>query len=420
MVKDKNKFKESWQACKLTAMTIWYPYTQMKTMRQPLCVKRAFQARLELDSGDVLIDAISSWWCVIHGYNHPQINDAVQKQLEKMAHVMLGGLTHDTALQLAEALVKITPPKLSHVFFSDSGSVGCEVALKMAWQFWINKGERKKQHFIALKKGYHGDTIGVMSVGSDDESMHTTFQGHLPKQFFVEPENITELESVLSKHHTTIAAMIIEPLMQGAGGFLLHSANYVKEAKSLCEHYNILFIVDEVATGFGRLGTLFAMDQVGVSPDIMVLGKGLTAGYSGMAATIATSEVFDAFYDNSPKKAFMHGPTFMGNPIACAAALANIHIFESTPVLASIATMESVLKDELSGIHSNKVKDVRIKGAMACIEARDTSMLKDAQKIAHERGVWLRPFDKFLYTMPPYCTKEEDIRHICRVMKSIL
>lgn len=401
-------------------MTIWYPYTQMKTMRQPLSVKRAFQARLELDSGDVLIDAISSWWCVIHGYNHPQINDAVQKQIEKMAHVMLGGLTHDTALQLAEALVKITPPKLSHVFFSDSGSVGCEVALKMAWQFWINKGEPKKQHFIALKKGYHGDTIGVMSVGSDDESMHTTFQGHLPKQFFMEPENITELESLLSQHHTTIAAMIIEPLMQGAGGFLLHSANYVKEAKSLCEHYNVLFIVDEIATGFGRLGTLFAMDQVGVSPDIMVLGKGLTAGYSGMAATLATSEVFDAFYDNSPEKAFMHGPTFMGNPIACAAALANIHIFESTPVLASIKTIESVLKDELSGMQSQKVKDVRIKGAMACIEVIDPSLLKDAQKIAQERGVWLRPFDKFLYTMPPYCTKEEDIRHICHVMKSIL
>lgn len=400
-------------------MSVWYPYTQMKHREASLKVSHAEGAVLFLESGEALIDAISSWWCVIHGYNHPVLNTALSDQLHKVSHVMLGGLTHEPVEALAKKLVEITPNGLDHVFFSDSGSVGCEVALKMAIQYWKNKDQASKKQFVALKGGYHGDTLGVMSVGTDDETMHAAFTHVLPKQFIVEPGDVGQLESVLKSHHEDIAGMIVEPLMQGAAGFKLHSSQYIAQAKKLCEHYGVIFIADEVATGFGRTGTLFAMEKTGVSPDIMVLGKGLTAGYLGLAATLASHEIFDAFYSDEPSKAFMHGPTFMGNPLACAVALKSIELMDSQKVLSKVAKIEAHLTQSLSDIRSDNVKDIRILGAMACVEFYDGKCPKNAQEIARKKGVWLRPFGNVVYTMPPYCVSHSQLDTICAVLHEL-
>ena len=399
--------------------TLWYPYTQMKTAATPLDVDHAKGCSLFLKDGSVLTDAISSWWCVIHGYNHPELNKALTDQMEKIAHVMLGGLTHSPAKQLADKLVAITPEGINHVFFSDSGSVGCEVAMKLAIQYWKNKGQTKKK-FVVLKRGYHGDTLGVMSLGSDDETMHATFKDVVFPQFFVTPDDVDELDAVLKKHSQDIAGFFIEPIMQGAGGFYLHSPEYLQKAKMLCEQYDVLMIADEVATGFGRTGTLFAVEQAGITPDIMILGKALTGGYMGLAATCVTSEIFNAFYDDDSSKAFMHGPTFMGNPLACSVALKSIELFERHNTLKKIQTIETHLKKSLNHFSSPLVSDIRIKGAMACIEVTDENVLKEAQAFAVSNGVWLRPFGKFLYTMPAYVITEYELEKICEVMKQII
>jgi adenosylmethionine-8-amino-7-oxononanoate aminotransferase len=400
-------------------MAVWYPYTQMKHHEKNLVVTSAKGAEITLDTGETLIDAVSSWWCVIHGYNHPELNQAVTDQLHRMSHVMLGGLTHNPAEALAEKLVEITPKELRHVFYSDSGSVGCEVGLKMAIQYWRNLGELKKKHFIALKGGYHGDTLGVMSVGTDDETMHAAFTHVLAKQHIVTPGDLKELESVLKEHHEQIAGMIVEPLMQGAAGFKLHSAEYISQAKALCETYNVLFIADEVATGFCRTGTLFAMNQTSVSPDIMVLGKGLTAGYIGLAATLASEKIFQAFYSDDASDAFMHGPTFMGNPLACAVALKSIELIESEETLKKVRHIETYLKKSLSTITSSAVKEVRVFGAMACLEFYDGKLPKNAQQVAKDHGVWLRPFGNVAYTMPPYCIADNQLESVCQVLHKL-
>jgi len=400
-------------------MAVWYPYTQMKHHEENLKVSHANGASLYLESGEELIDAISSWWCVIHGYNHPELNKAVSEQLSKVSHVMLGGLTHEPAESLARKLVNITPKGLEYVFFSDSGSVGCEVALKMAIQYWRNKGSETKKQFIALKGGYHGDTLGVMSVGTDDETMHAAFTHVLPKQYIVEPGNIGDLKNVLNEHHSEIAGMIVEPLMQGAAGFKLHSPEYIKQAKELCVNYNVLFIADEVATGFCRTGSLFAMDQTGVTPDIMVLGKGLTAGYIGLAATVASQDVFDAFYGDEAAKAFMHGPTFMGNPLACSVALKSIELIETQNTLQRVAEIEDILKAQLMSIKSEAIKEVRIFGAMACLEFYEGRLPLNAQEVAKQEGVWLRPFGNVVYTMPPYCISDAQLEKICKVLNKL-
>ena len=396
--------------------TLWYPYTQMKNRTPALTVEKASGVELFLKDGRVVIDAISSWWCVIHGYNHPELNQAVETQLYKLSHVMLGGLTHQPALDLADKLVSITPLGLNHVFFSDSGSVGCEVAMKMAIQYWKNKGMPAKKKFIALKRGYHGDTLGVMSIGSDDDTMHAAFQDVVFKQYFVSPGNIDELNDILKNHHADIAGFFVEPLMQGAGGFYLHDTLFLQKAKTLCETYNVLFVADEVATGFGRTGTQFAMDQVGVTPDILILGKALTGGYMGLAATLTTTDIFNVFYDDDPSKAFMHGPTFMGNPLACAVALKSIEIFERDHYLDKIKIIETHFQTALHSLTSPVVSDIRIKGAMACLEINDDTLLKSAQEKALSHGVWLRPFGKYLYAMPPYVISKAELEKVIQVM----
>lgn len=325
---------------------LWYPYAQMQTMPEPLDVVSASGTRLRLSDGRELIDAIASWWCVIHGYAHPELNRAACEQIGKLPHVMLGGLTHEPARRLASELVRITPEGLDHVFFGDSGSVGVEIALKMAIQFWQNRGAVKKTRFLALEKAYHGDTTGAMSVCDPVEGMHALFAPLLPKHLFLLPPrggfdatpeevaaDIAKLEQTLAEHHRELAAMILEPIVQAAGGFNIYSPDYLRQVRRLCEQYEVLLICDEVATGFGRTGRLFACEHAGVCPDILVLGKGLTAGYLGHSATLATDRVYGAFLGQDAGRCFMHGPTFMGNPTACAVALKSIELIDRKSVV---------------------------------------------------------------------------------------
>jgi adenosylmethionine---8-amino-7-oxononanoate aminotransferase len=409
--------------------SIWYPYTQMKDVENQYEVSSADGVYLALNDGKKVIDAISSWWCVIYGYKNREINQAIEKQLNSMAHVMLGGLTHEPVKKLAKKLVEITPDGLNHVFFSDSGSTGVEVALKMAIQYQRNLGRKKKYRFLALKKAYHGDTCGVMSVGDPDDGMHSIFSGILPKQLFINSpkmgfvpnmvkmkEDLSDLEQILKSNHQDLAAFIVEPLMQAAGGFNFYAPEYLKKAKELCDQYHVLMIFDEVATGFGRTGTMFAADRVGICPDIMVLGKGLTGGYIGHAATLATTKIFESFYSDDKSKAFMHGPTFMGNPLACAAALKSIEIFRRDKYLEKIKKIEELLKRELFKIQSDKIEDIRVLGATGVIEVKDKDCLDGVQEFAISQGVWLRPFEKYLYTMPAYIIKEQELAKITQVM----
>ncbi|HAI12512.1 MAG TPA: adenosylmethionine--8-amino-7-oxononanoate transaminase [Phycisphaerales bacterium] len=412
-------------------MSLWYPYAQMKTMSPPLDVASASGAVLQLTDGRKLIDSISSWWCVIHGYNHPVINAAIQQQLTQMSHVMLGGLTHEPARKLADKLVAMTPDGLNHVFFGDSGSVGVEIALKMAIQYHKNAGSHDKTQILALEKAYHGDTIGAMSVCDPVEGMHSLFAGLLPQQRFLPApiggfdadesatqHNLKLLSAMLDEHANTIAAFIVEPLIQAAGGFNFYSPTYLKEARRICDEHNVLLIFDEVATGFGRAGSLFAADQTGITPDIMVLGKGLTAGYAGHSAVMATDRLFNAFLSDDESKSFMHGPTFMGNPMACTIALSSIELFEKEDRLSRIQQIESILKDRILPITGKAVKDTRVLGATGVVEVDDSASLQGVQNFAADRGVWLRPFGTYAYTMPPYVITDEQLHQICDVLQA--
>jgi adenosylmethionine-8-amino-7-oxononanoate aminotransferase len=414
------------------ANTLWFPYAQMLGLEVQNEVVRAEGVRLHLRDGRVLIDAIASWWCVIHGYNHPELNAAMRAQMEEFAHVMLGGLTHAPAQHLADKLVALAPPGLLHVFFADSGSVGMEVAMKMAVQYWKNLGVQGKHTFLSLRHGYHGDTTGVMSLGDPDDGMHRLFSGYLPKQHFVPPpegmgqgrgeirrsvdEALTALATALRQYGHELAAFACEPLLQGAGGFNFYPAAYLREARRLCDEHGVLLICDEVATGFGRTGTLFACEQAGITPDIMVLAKGLTAGYLGLSATLANERVFAAFLGEGNDKAFMHGPTFMGNALACAIALASIRIFERERYLDKIRRIEEILREELLGLRADTVRETRVFGACGVVEVHDPSAWQGLQAFAAERGVWLRPFDKVVYTMPAYVIDEASLRAVCQTM----
>ncbi|MEO1432415.1 MAG: adenosylmethionine--8-amino-7-oxononanoate transaminase [Cyanobacteria bacterium J06632_19] len=409
--------------------SLWLPYAQMKTVASPYRVVRAEGVKLYLDDGTELIDGISSWWCVIHGYNHPVLNKAVEEQLGKFAHVMLGGLLNDAAIELAKTLVRITPPGLNHVFFGDSGSVGVEIALKMAIQFWRNQGFSQKSRFVALRRGYHGDTTGAMSVSDDDEGMHRLFKGVLISQYFVDAPggdniesdecqaSLSQLASLLESKNSEIAAFILEPLFQGAGGFRFYPPEYLVQARKLCDKYGVLLIFDEVATGFGRTGTLFAADRANVTPDMMVLSKALTGGYLGLSATIATSQIYESFLGDDPELAFMHGPTFMGNAVACAVSLASIKLIETEDYLSKIKVIEQVLQQEIQGLEGTSLCDARVLGAIGVLEFESPSNLIGFKKFARDRGVWLRPYGKWLYTMPPYVINEDDLRQITGVMK---
>ena len=412
---------------------LWFPYAQMQGLEVQNEVVRAEGTRLHLRDGRVLIDAIASWWCVIHGYNHPELNAALRAQLENFAHVMLGGLTHEPAQRLADRLVALAPPGLAHVFFADSGSVGMEVAMKMAVQYWRNLGVAGKHAFLSLRHGYHGDTTGVMSLGDPDDGMHHLFAGYLPRQHFVAPpegmgdgrgeirrsvdEALSLLAAALREHGHAIAALACEPLMQAAGGFHFYPPAYLTEARRLCDAHDVLLICDEVATGFGRTGTLFACEPAGITPDIMVLGKGLSAGYLGMSATLATERVFAAFLGEDRDKAFMHGPTFMGNALACSVALASIDIFERDGCLATIRSIEAILREELLGLRGPKIREPRVLGACGVVEVHDRRDLQGVEEFAAERGVWLRPFDRVVYTMPAYVMDAADLRRVCQTMR---
>jgi adenosylmethionine-8-amino-7-oxononanoate aminotransferase len=414
--------------------TLWFPYAQMLGLDIQNQVVRAQGVRLHTGDGRVLIDAIASWWCVIHGYNHPELNATIRSQLDDFAHVMLGGLTHAPAQQLADKLVAIAPPGLAHVFFADSGSVGMEVAMKMAVQFWKNQGVSGKTRFVSLRHAYHGDTTGVMSLGDPDDGMHRLFAGYLPQQIFVAPpegmgdgrgaihrsvdEALAMLRTTLQAHAREVAAFVCEPLLQGAGGFNFYPPAYLTEARRLCDAHDVLFIADEVATGFGRTGTLFACEQAGVTPDILVLAKGLTAGYLGLSATLATHRVFQAFLGESYDKAFMHGPTFMGNALACRVALTSIALFERDDYLGKIRRIEAVLREELCDLRAASIRETRVLGACGVIEVHAPSAWQGLQDFAGARGVWLRPFDRVVYTMPAYVIDEASLRQVCGVLRA--
>lgn len=383
-------------------------------------VVRAEGPYLFLEDGTQLLDGVSSWWCVIHGYNHPALNEALRKQSENFSHVMLGGLTHGPAEQLADKLVELTPAGLDHVFFTDSGSVGMEVALKMAVQYWMQSGKPEKHRFLALKGAYHGDTTGVMAVSDPDEGMHHLFSGILAQNLFCpapshgfDPDldqlaqDLSTLERLLSTHHHELAAFVVEPLLQGAGGFNMYSPAYLNQAKLLCERYDVLLIFDEVATGFGRTGRLFATDHTDIVPDIMVLSKALTAGYLGLAATLSTTAIYEAFYGPDASTALMHGPTFTGNALACSVALKSIELIEEEGVLARVEHLSRVFSQAVESADHPLIESARSLGACLALTLTDPSQFPAIQKRAIASGLWIRPFERYLYLMPPYCLSND-------------
>ena len=407
--------------------SIWHPYSAMQSDLPIYHVVSAEGVRLKLSNGQQLIDGMSSWWSAIHGYNNPEINSALQRQLKDMAHVMFGGFTHTPAIKLTEKLLSIVPNTLEAVFYSDSGSVAVEVAMKMAIQYWHAKGQVQRQRFISLRSGYHGDTFGAMSVCDPVTGMHSLFSESIPKQFFVEQpkcrfggpcseKHITEIKQVLEKNSKNIAAFILEPIVQGAGGMWFYSADYLKEIHQLCREYNVLLIFDEIATGFGRTGKLFACEHTKVTPDIMCIGKALTGGYLSLAATITTKDIHETI-DNGEPGVFMHGPTFMGNPLSCSAANASIEILLNSDWKKRILQIQSLLNSQLLPLRGEQnVVDIRVIGAIGVIEFEKPLDMKSTQERLINDGVWLRPYGKLLYTMPPYIISDKELTTITQAM----
>jgi adenosylmethionine-8-amino-7-oxononanoate aminotransferase len=420
--------KWSWQELQnADANTLWHPYASATDVPEIFPVVCAHGVRIKLADGRELIDGMASWWCAIHGYNHPALNRAVALQLSEMSHVMFGGLTHPPAVKLGRILLELTPDSLDRVFFSDSGSVAVEVALKMAIQYWYSIGKPKKQKLLALRNGYHGDTFGAMSVCDPDTGMHQLFGDVLPKHFFApapdcgfddacddrEMETITEL---LSSHHHEIAAVIVEPVVQGAGGMRFYSPEYLVKLRALCDAFDVLLIFDEIATGFGRTGKMFALEHAGVEPDILCLGKALTGGYMTLAATLCNSRVSSGISEGEAG-AFMHGPTFMANPLACAVAIASIELLLSQPWQRTIRRLNEELSAGLAPASNlPNVVDVRTLGAIGVIELTEPVDMKAVQPMFVERGVWVRPFGKLVYTMPSYTMCTEDVRTLTNAM----
>lgn len=411
---------------------LWLPYQQMKRVNDLHRVVAAEGVYLELDDGRRLIDSTASWWCMIHGYRHPRLDQALLQQSQQVSHVMLGGLMSEATELLAQQLVRITPAGLEHVFYGDSGSVGVEIALKMALQYWQNLGQVKKTRILAFKQAYHGDTSGCMSV-CDPDHMHKLFHGLIPQQLFAEAPNggfkadaaqvtqdLQAVEALLQQHQHELAAIIIEPLMQAAGGFRFHSPAFLRGLRELSEHYEVLLITDEVATGFGRTGSLFAVNQADICPDIMVLGKGLTGGYLGHSATLTSDKVYAAFIDDSWDKCFMHGPTFMGNALACRVALESIALFEEQHYLDKIAAISQQMRQSFLKIESDRIHDIRVLGATAVVEMRESHDVKGLQAFALDHGVWFRPFDKYIYAMPPYVINAAQITQMAEVVQAYL
>lgn len=410
---------------------IWHPYSAMSSDLPMYHVESAKGVRLKLSDGRELIDGMASWWSVIHGYNHPIINQALVEQLQKMAHVMFGGLTHTPAIKLTAELIAITPRSLEAVFYSDSGSVAVEVALKMAIQYWAAKGQPQRRRFISLQSAYHGDTFGAMSVCDPITGMHHLFKDMLAAQFFIDQprtrfgtpcsgDELQPLKRLLRKNANQIAALIVEPIVQGAGGMWFYSADYLKQARALCDEYNVLLICDEIATGFGRTGKLFACEHAAISPDILCLGKALTGGYVSLAATLMTKEVCQTIDNNAPGM-FMHGPTFMANPLACTVALSSIKLLLGSNWQENIQRLQRQLQQGLSPCRDfTHVADVRVLGGIGVVELTKSVDMKWIIPRFVAAGVWVRPFGKLVYVMPPYVMDDSDLSTLTKAIVTVL
>ncbi|AOX17583.1 adenosylmethionine--8-amino-7-oxononanoate transaminase [Kozakia baliensis] len=404
---------------------IWLPYTQMQTTPAPLIARRTKGCTIDLEDGRTLTDGIASWWTACHGYNHPHIRDRVSAQLIAMPHVMFGGLVHRPALELAERLCALLPGDLERVFFTDSGSVAVEVALKMAVQYWLNKGQRGRTRLLAFRGGYHGDTIATMAICDPDEGMHSMFAGALPEQIIADlprdDASFKALDETLAAHRHEIAAIVMEPLVQGAGGMLFHSPEVLRRIRELADKHDVLLILDEIFTGFGRTGTMFAYEQARIVPDIVTLSKALTGGTMALAATVARKHVFDAFLSDSPMHALMHGPTFMANPLACSAACASLDLFEREPRLEQVAAISAQLAAELAVCRGvSGVRDVRVLGAIGVVELdeiRDMNRLKAALV---EEEVWVRPFRNIVYLTPAFTMTSAELSHLTGAVHNVL
>lgn len=394
---------------------IWYPYQQMKTMKEPYKIIDAEGVFLKTPERE-MIDSISSWWSVIHGYKHPVLTEAIKSQADQFSHVMLGGLTHEPVLKLADKLKDFLPGDLDYCFFSDSGSVAVEVALKMALQYYVNCGEMERTKVLSLTHAYHGDTFKTMEVG-DDEDYHFILEAYGEKKDVIHvPTQIPALEQAFEQYHQQLNCFIVEPLLQGAGGMRMYDVSFLIKARELCDRYGVLLIFDEVATGFGRTGNRFVADLV--QPDILVLGKALTGGYIGHAVTVANQKVYNGFYSDDPDKALMHGPTFMGNALACSAALASIALFEEEDYMSKIDRIEEITRREMAGFTNDKIKEVRMMGGCVCVEVKDADTLKGYQQFAYEHGVFSRPFLNCMYAMVPYIISEEQLIRVLDTMKA--
>jgi adenosylmethionine-8-amino-7-oxononanoate aminotransferase len=403
---------------------IWLPYTQMKTAELPVPVVSARGVRLQLADGRELIDGIASWWTACHGYGHPHILKKVAEQLEKMPHVMFGGLAHEPAYRLAQRLAAILPGDLNRVFFTESGSVAVEVALKMAVQLWLNQGQRRTK-FVSFRNGYHGDTFATMAICDPEEGMHRLFRGIVPEQFLAALPNSTErynlLDRLLAENRREIAAVIVEPLIQAAGGMKFHDTGVLSDLKALCDRHGLLLIFDEIFTGFGRTGTMFACEQAGVVPDIVCLSKALTGGTMPLAATVASDRIYERFLSDDSDAALMHGPTYMASPLGCAAANASLDLFESEPRLRQVVAIEAQLKEELASCRRQRgVRDVRVKGAVGVVQMDRPVDAAGLRARFVEKGCWIKPFADVIYLTPPLVTEESELSGLTRAIEEVL
>ncbi|EJE4162206.1 adenosylmethionine--8-amino-7-oxononanoate transaminase [Vibrio parahaemolyticus] len=409
---------------------IWHPYTSTLTPLTCYPVASANGVHIKLEDGTELVDGMSSWWSTIHGYNHPHLNQAAHQQIDQVSHVMFGGITHQPAISLCKKLLSLAPNNLEHVFLADSGSVAVEVSLKMALQYWHAKGERRPK-FLTLRHGYHGDTFAAMSVTDPDNSMHSLYKGFLPEHIFAEsptcgywdewkPEDLADFEDKIDSHYQELAAVILEPIVQGAGGMRIYHPEFLKGVRRLCDKYDLLLIADEIATGFGRTGKLFACEHADVQPDILCVGKALTGGYMTLSATLASKHVADTVCGGDAG-CFMHGPTFMGNPLACAVATASLELIEQGDWQQQTLQIEMLFSELLPKLEKyDLVKNTRWLGAIGVVETHRPVNMETIQALFVEHGVWIRPFGKLIYMMPPFISKPEDIEKLINAIDAAL